>query len=299
MAEQLGQDEFELVINFHRAQGDPARVFKCMAELIEALNVLDRHLISAVDTGLIADLRLSDIAVGSLRSRLRSVIKDLPDAALANANWKEILGHYLVKTKYLILDWCSERDAIESREDVRALENELLEAAELTDVEALPAYAPMRTQDLLNNIGRVQDSLKHLEPQDDAEYRSSVGNVRFNNRLFLSPEIIRDVLTREILSREGVRILKVKKPDYLGKSMWSLLYDEHAINASILDNAWLARFQARQEEVLPGDSIKGHLVERIYHGYGGEIVHRDYKIMQVIEIIRAPAQNQLFRHERN
>ena len=43
-------------------------------------------------------------------------------------------------------------------------------------------------------------------------------------RMEISTELIREYLTKEKITSEGEKILKVKKPDYLGTSMWSFKY---------------------------------------------------------------------------
>lgn len=103
----------------------------------------------------------------------------------------------------------------------------------------------------------------------------------------------RGSLTKEIVKSSGKRVVKVKKPDYLGKSMWGLQYDGRAIEAKIVDLDWLARFQSRQIDVRPGDSLRVILYEEISYGYDNEVVHRHYEIEKVDDVIRPPSQNKI------
>jgi hypothetical protein len=57
------------------------------------------------------------------------------------------------------------------------------------------------------------------------------------------------LVTRETLASAGERILKVKKPDYLGTSKWGFKYAGHMVEAKVADEAWLKRFQNNQENV--------------------------------------------------
>ena len=118
--------------------GDPTRVFTSMASLISSLAVLDRHLVAGVNAKVGTGLVLEDVQAGSIKATLKNVISEVPDEALKNADWKKIVGHFLVKAKYLILRWCEDRDAIDSRQDVKGLEEQLLAAAEGTDIKLLP-----------------------------------------------------------------------------------------------------------------------------------------------------------------
>ncbi|MDO9312640.1 MAG: hypothetical protein Q7T85_13280 [Nitrosomonas sp.] len=89
---------------------------------------------------------------------------------------------------------------------------------------------------------------------------------------------MREVLTQEVIKSSGVKIIKVKKPDYLGQSMWGFVYDGKFIEAKITHNEWLYEFQSRRLSVNPGDSLKVTLYEEISYGYEEEIVHKHYEL---------------------
>lgn len=284
------ENEFEIKINFKRGDGDPARVFKTMSGLIDAFQALDSHLASSFDVSLTASLVLDEIESGSIRAKFRDVIEGLPDEALKNGDWKKVLGHFLLKSKYAILEWLKDRDEIAHREDVRVLEGKLMQIAEETDLKQLPAYTAPKADILLSDIHAVQESLSNLQEEDGATYRYGRNEIPFNRELIISEEIVRDVLTKEVIKSSGKRIVKVKKPDYLGQSMWALQYDGRAIEAKITDLIWLTKFQHRDEDVRPGDSLSVMLYEEISYGYEGEVVHRHYEVETVFEVIRPPFQ---------
>jgi hypothetical protein len=290
---EIENDEFEIKIDFKKGEGDPARVFRTMSGLIDAFQSLDSHLAEAFDVSLDASLVLDEIETGSIKAKFRDVIQGLPDEALKDANWKKILGHFLITSKYTILGWLEDKNAIEHREDIKVLEEQLLKIAEDTDLKLLPAYSSPSAEVLLSDIHSVQESLGHLEENDIATYKFKEQEVKFNNELHISNEIVRDVLTKEVVTSSGKRIVKVKKPDYLGQSMWSLQYDTRAIEAKILDTDWLFKFQNRSEDVRPGDSLSVMLLEQISYGYEGEVVHRHYEIEKVYETLKAPSQTKI------
>jgi len=80
-------------------------------------------------------------------------------------------------------------------------------------------------------------------------------------------------------------VLKIKKPDFLGQSKWILRYQGHQIEAKISDLKWLNKYQGRQKGLQPGDSIKANLNEKISYGHDGEVVHREYEVSEVIDVI--------------
>jgi len=268
--------------------GDPTRAFKAMSGLIESFQSLDSHLLSSFDVLLSTSIVLDEVEAGSIKAKLRDVIEGIPDEALKNSEWKKIIGHFLLKGKYIVLDWLKERNEISSRDDVRLLENRLQEAAEETDVKLLPAYAAPSAERLLSDIHSIQESLGYLDDEDVASYEYDGNTVPLNKELDISSEVVRDVLTKEVVKTSGERVLKVKKPDYLGSSKWQFKYDGRAIEAKITDSDWLRMFQSRKEDVRPGDSLRVLLYEEISYGYDGEVVHRHYEIEKVYEVIRPP-----------
>ncbi|MBL4783606.1 MAG: hypothetical protein JKX92_15345 [Porticoccaceae bacterium] len=286
-------DGFELVINFSPNEGDPARVFKTMSGLIESFQDIEKHLISTIDLSLNASLVLEDVEKGSLKAKFRGLIEGIPDEALKDAEWKKIIGHFLLRSKKAILVWCADKNEIKSIESVKTLEGHLLKLAEETELKNFPAYAPIPVETLLSDISKVQDSLQHLEGDDKATYKFNDEEIGLNRDLIISSEVVREVLTQEVIKSSGTKILKVKKPDYLGQSMWGFVYDGRAIEAKITHEEWLIGFQARKVDVKPGDSIKVILYEEISYGYEAQVVHRHYEIEKVFEIIKPPHQRNI------
>ena len=167
----------------------------------------------------------------------------------------------------------------------------MLALAEETDVKHLPAYAPIATDRLLTHINSITNSLVPLIEEDKVSYISSEGTTDINSHLDISSEIIVNLLTSETIETietNGVRILKIKKPDFLGQPKWFFRYQGHQIEAKISDSNWLDSYQGRQEDLQPGDSIKANLKENMSYGHDGEIVHVAYEVTEVMEVIHAP-----------
>jgi hypothetical protein len=278
-------DLIEIRIEFERDAGDPSRIFHTMAELIESTQLLDSHLALSIGANVRTSLFLQDVEAASLKAKLRTVIEEIPDEALKTGDAKKIIGHFLFKAKHRIIDWCGERDSIGKRDEVKLLEAEIHALAAESDIKVLPAYAPIETATLLSDITAVKNALNYLDHHDQATFKSPLGSSTYNTSLTISEGVVRELVTRETIASEGERILKVKKPDYLGSSRWAFKYGAHMIEAKVLDVEWLTRFQTSQEPVLPGDSLRVVLREAVSYGYDNEIVHVDYDVMSVLSII--------------
>ncbi len=287
-------DLFEIAVDFERGKGEPSRVFQAMAGLINSIQILDQHLSATISTKIRTKILLQDIEAGSIRAKLKNIIEEVPDEALKKGDYKRIIGHYLHKAKHKILDWCSTRNEIKNRSEIKQLEGEILELAKKTDVKHLPAYIPIETGTLLSDISSIKSSVANLEEGDTAVLISDEGKSEFNRTLTISDNLIKELMTKETIVSEGERILKVKKPDYLGTSKWIFKHSGHPIDAKISHEEWLQKFQAKEVTVRPGDSLRAIVREETLYGYDNEIVGTNYEVLKVIEVIESPSQGTLF-----
>lgn len=288
MQPELIDDVFEIYIDFTKSEGDPTRVFKTMTGLIESVQSIDKHLAQTLNVSVKTNLVLENIQTGSIKASFRSLIEDIPDEALKKGDIKPIIGHFLHRSKHKILEWTADRNSIETRHEVQELQNDILQLAEKTDITHVPAYIPLNEEVLLTDINSMQDSLKHLDKTDSAKLISDKVESTFNKELTVSDVVIKDMITREVITTDSIRILKVKKVDFLGNSKWSFKHEGHSIDAKIIDNEWLKNYQNRVVDLHPGDSIKAVLVEETSYGYNNDVVHVDYTISEIKEILPAP-----------
>ncbi len=87
-------------------------------------------------------------------------------------------------------------------------------------------------------------------------------------------------------------ILKVKKPDFLGESMWDFRYEGKKLPAKLLDDAWLKSFRNGEVTLHPGDALKGMVEVETKYGIEREVIATHHNIVKVEEIIhdhKAPA----------
>lgn len=102
----------------------------------------------------------------------------------------------------------------------------------------------------------------------------------------LSPESIEELSVQEVLVQENVLIMKVKKADFLGDSMWEFRFGDRNIVVKISDKEWLEKFQTNRIVVQPGDAIRG--LVKISHKYDTEhnLIGYGYDLLSVVEVIK-------------
>ncbi|WP_267102175.1 hypothetical protein [Xanthomonas sacchari] len=257
-----------------------------MGELIDAFSQLDQVLAGIVAEGSRAEIVLDEVSGGSIRSKLRSIIANIPDDALKDGEWKKILGHFLIRGKHVLLEWLKENPEVTRLEQVRNLQDQLAVEAERTGARLLPMYRPVDLRTLLGVIAEIDRSILLLDPRDTVRYESSYGQVTIAHTQHVHEELIRELLTREVISATDERIVKVKKPDFLGRSQWVLKYAGHNINANFDDLPWLTAYQAGDIDMKPGDSLRVVMQEEVYYGYNMEVIHATYTVIEVREVIR-------------
>ena len=299
--EPRGPAEFCIQIDFLRQSESPARVFRAMTGLIEAFQDLDKQLVRSFDIKIEPVLILEDIEAGSIKAWLRTQLTEHDDKDLKNLNWKPAVGKYLVKAKYILIDFLTDKTEISDRTQLQTLQQKMLTAAEETNANAIPAYAPLTLPEVVNSINAVSTALVPLKAGDSAKYLTGDTQTDFNLLLAFSPESMERLLTKETISNQAVMILKVKRPDYLGEAMWDLRHESKQIEAKILDSEWLANFQSRKIDVRPGDALRATVRIDVEYGYDGEVVATHYSVLSVSEVVPAeePRQTQLLERPTN
>lgn len=287
MIENSDSGLIEIKIDFKRGEGDPTRIFRAMTGLIESTQMLDEHLSATISTKVRTTLVLQDVETSSLKSKLKTIIEQIPDEPLKEGDVNAIIGSFLHKAKHKVLDWCSDRKEIKDRSEIKILEKDLHSLAEESAIKLIPAYEPIETASLLSDISSIKTSLEVLNEKDIATFKTVEGVSIYNRELDIAQEVVRELITRETIVSEADRIIKIKKPDYLGVSKWGFKYAGRLIDARILDEKWLHEFQSRQKSIQPGDSLRVLLREEIYYGYNSEVVHTHYEVVKVHEIIPA------------
>jgi hypothetical protein len=97
--------DFGIKIAFLKNTGNPRRVFDAASLLIAGFEQLDETITISVDSKIESVLLLEDIEAGSITIWLKNILKAIPDEGLKDLEWKKAVGTYLVKAKYVALQW--------------------------------------------------------------------------------------------------------------------------------------------------------------------------------------------------
>jgi hypothetical protein len=290
--------DFGLEIRFRPDSPDPARVFRCMLSLIGAFEFLDRQLVRSIDVKIEPVLLLEDIATGSIRTWFRSALQATDDSALKEGDWKKVVGNYLYRAKYFLINKLDDTTEISDRRQITDIERGLFEMAEGTNVRRIPSYVPIPTPALLEAVRLINDGLAPLDKtRDRARLLTPEGDANFNLQLNFVPEKVAELLIKDSIVNRSILILKLRKPDFLGESRWEFRWEDHYMEAGIADKEWLGQFQERAFDIRPGDALKVEIESTVNYGYDGEVISKSHTILEVIDVVRytPPSQRHLLR----
>ena len=290
--------EFAIQIDYRKDSESPSRVFQVVSDLIDAFQRIDKRLVEIIDPKIEPVLVLEDIHSGSLQAWLRTELKSSQDDAFYPPNWKPLVGEFLIKGKKSLIDFINKRSTITNIFELKPLEDQIMRLAEIENFKLLPKRFPLKQRKLLESLKDISTSLASVIEGDSVKYISlDYGESSLNVKFKLSAENIEDLVTKETAVKQGEKILKIKKADYLGESMWDFKHGQITIQASIIDKGWLTDFQSGKIKILPGDSLRAVLGEYYRFDQNNNLIGLSYRIERIYEIIHGPAQSAMFNDE--
>lgn len=282
--------DFAFYVNYKKGSGSPSRVFAATHDFIKACDRLDKELVKSIDSNIETVMVLEDIEVGSIKSWFANTLKATDDQALKDLDWKPAVGKYLVRAKYAVLRWVENDEAPTSLVE---LAQEIKNIASETDVRHLPDYRTPSPESLISAIKDFQSLKEHFTDGDRVSVITPEGELEMNLTMRWDIENIEALAVKEIMKFPTILIFAVKKPDYLGDSKWELRHGKRNISAKIEDEEWLKKFQARQIDVRPGDSLKCKVeIEHLY-GHDNELITERYIVKEVIDVLPDSYNNQM------
>ncbi|MCA2854711.1 MAG: hypothetical protein IM572_06270 [Chitinophagaceae bacterium] len=272
------QVDFCIEIDYKKDSENPARVFEAMSGLIKAFQAFDSDLIKSIDNKIEPILLLEDIEIGSIKAWLANGLRGIPDDAIKDLDWKKIVGNYLIKAKYILINKLSGKTLLTDASEIEDIQYELLEEAKKTNLKQFPSYTSIKMQTLVHNISNINSALKPLSKEDTASFKTGFGDASFNLELDISPESLEELVTKEKIASEVVMILKVKQPDYLGNAQWTFKYNGRLVYAKIINDEWLKKFQEREIDIRPGDSLRAKVTTTVNYGHDYEVIGHHYEM---------------------
>lgn len=278
------EGEIALVIDYTPGKSEALVVLAGAMRLIESLDKLDHCLLSSIDTSLEPVSILNDVQHSSLKILLARALRKMPDDALGGLDWKKWVGGLLVKGKWLLLQKL-DADAPEVGKALEALRPDYQAAP------GLAGFTPPRLVDMQEALDDVSHARASLGNQA-VTIQTEMGDID----LPWVPGRLDDLTAPEVvatITNAGREFLKVKSPDMLGQSQWTVMRAGRAIRVDLLHRAWLDGYQHGATALSPGDSLDCAFEETIAYDDRRNEIGRKLSVVEVFGVVRAPRQDPL------
>ena len=285
--------EFTIHLDFNKESKNPERVFQSMSNLTLAMKHLDSLLATSINENIQSHITLSDIRGGSIFSRFQPLLQNIDDEDLRNLDYKRIIGNFLVLGKHKILRKINEDNKLGSINDVSKIVVLIENLKAELDIHNSLNSKLISHSNLLVVLQEISNSLVCLEPDDTVELISSDLKTPFNKNFILTDENIESLLTNKSDVKRTRLMLKVKKPDYLGKSKWVFKSHFGPMDIKIEDHIWLHKFQTAEEVILPGDSVQALIETTIAYDHQGNELNVNHSLIEVLDIVKGHPETQL------
>lgn len=282
------ESDIEIKIDFKEDAGSAARVFEIASNLIRAFEDLDRVLITTVDSKISTALILEDVEKSSLKIYLRNLLKASDDQALKELDWKPQVGKYLVKAKYLALEWLDRSIAEDEPARIEDLTDRIRKLAAETDVRHLPDYPPINPARLAQPLdaiqrtkGQFREGEKLTITLDQADYQ-----VRLEERWLPSDHLPPTPIEQE-LSNDVDMVLIIRKPDFLAKTQWQFRHGKSTLSAVMDVPDWIREFHQGKHPLKPGDALRVRVRFEYRYDTNGDLADQKATVIKVYGVIQA------------
>ncbi|MEJ7659111.1 MAG: hypothetical protein WKG07_05530 [Hymenobacter sp.] len=187
-----------------------------------------------------AELVLEDVITGSIRAKLAVFLRNIPEEAIKNFDWKKLIGHFLNKGIQRLIKFLENKPGIDSVDELKNLQAALEADAAAVSTNQLLAPGQIPLDKLVAFIEELTRAVAYLRDKEYIEYRSAAGNARFNPHF--NTANLQALLVTETQNSENEYLVKAKRPDFMGESMWELVLKGHPITAKMSDTDWLDDF---------------------------------------------------------
>lgn len=280
---------FSVKISFDAELKQPQRIFHATSEFINALETLDMLLLLPVTKNIKPIYGLDAIEINSIRTVLKQLLNGVDDNALHTLDWKPLLGRYLVKAKYCILEMLEENNTLPDIPRLQKASDEIQILGTEMDIKRFPYYRSLTPYEIAGQSKKISDSLARLEQNESVEFCCEFGKTQLDNKLVITQEQVDTTLIHRVVENKINIILMVRKPDFLGKTKWEFKNNKKNISANIDDKEWLKKFQKGELDIRPGDALSVILYEKIFYSIDGEVVDEETTVIKVNEVIKVPA----------
>lgn len=285
--------EGDIVLNIKFDPADsPARVFSIAGDLIQGLEDFDGAIINSINSKIKTSFILEDVEKSSLRVVLHNVLKNIDDDALKSLDIKKQIGTYLLKGKYIALQWLDSAPDQSAPPRLEDLTENLRRLAEESDARHLPDYPPPNPTRIAQSLENIQRVKARFKPGEELTITLGPDDYRVNTGRVWSPlEAVSDSPEQE-LSNEVDLVLTIHTVPFIGKSKWRFKHGKRSFTAAIIDETWLSEFHAGKHALKPNDALRVRAKFEYTYDERGALTDEEVSVIKVYGVIHSPPPQQ-------
>lgn len=281
----LETDQFELNLLYNDKKS-PIEAFGELKEVFRAFAEIDKVYASNIDNSLTLSYSLENIEIGSVRTRIAQIIKEIPDEAIRDFEWKKLVGHFLLKLKYLILRKLEKNNGLASKEQIDNLNEEIENEKKVLFKDHPIILTEVNIYLLISVIEPLVNVTSKLKDGERFQYQSQYGSAQIDNTISINKAKMLWEIGDRTFSNDTLAILKIKKIDMLSNDpIWNFKHNNKSLLAKIIDTEWLDKYHNRELNLLPEDALKVTMRTTYINNKDGKIIKPSYEVVKVIGVV--------------
>lgn len=249
-------NEYEIRLDYEPGRDDLANSLAALAKIVEGHKVVANELLgmSGEEETTTTSIEMQNIERGSIKVLFKKIFKNKDGNVIEDPKLEDFIN----KATSTLTQYVNSNSELK-KDNIDGIRNSLLDV-----YNAAGGNNPIVIESVKPE--KIVRCLKALEvPSNLGEHQSVkatfLGETYDMNKGFHVDEskIERSYLERQT-DYDQVLSIQVKKPDYVGNSKWTVVYNDKTIEAKILDEQWLQRFQNSELTPLEFPSPKDTVV---------------------------------------
>lgn len=233
-------NEYEIKIDYVPGRDDLANSLVALGKIVEGHKEVANALLSASGEteSVSTSVEMQSIERGSIKLIFKKIFKQKNGDVVKD----EALNQFINDATGTLTKFVNDNNEVK-KENIDKIREQLVK-----DYNGAGGFNPL-------SIGAMKDDqivqcLKSLEvPKgllgaEQGVKATFLGQTYDMNKAFTVDEtkIEKEYIETEVVKNQEVSI-QVKKPDYVGTSKWTVVYNEKSVDAKIMDEKWLGKFQ--------------------------------------------------------
>lgn len=277
--------DYSLKVEFGDSPEDPSRIFISMGHLINSFKEIDKMLSTSINSDFHSTQVLNSIENGSLISNIKNILVFPSQETLGEDVDVTKISEYFKKSKDAILGIMSDNRNISTPAIVNQASDNIDAIAEETGINKSIQYTKIESLQIAENVSDLARSVKSLRDSETAYLSSDNDNLEISKDCNVDTKAIIESLDLENLESDSEMILMIKKPDFLGNSMWEFRHENRSFTASISDEEWLREFHDGSVPLSPGDALRVKIRESFTHDPNGNVISSRHDVYDVLRVI--------------